>query len=242
MADDRLATTLSALADPTRRAILARLASRRGDGQRAGRALPGQPAGGLQAPEGAGARRAGHPRPGRPAPPVPAAGRSRWGTPPAGWSSTGGSGRTASTASPSTCGLRPRERRGRGAGAAGRGRRRQGIETEQEASEMTDPTAEHARASPSPGCSTHRASWCSGPGPTRRACARWFGLHDSTVPLASVVRPPPRRRLAGDDGGRPGRHRAIPWRGVYREVVPPSGWSSRLRGSTPTTGRAARRG
>ena len=53
MAHDRLSATLSALADPTRRAILARLADGRGDGGRAGGAVRDEPAGGVAAPEGA---------------------------------------------------------------------------------------------------------------------------------------------------------------------------------------------
>ena len=48
---------------PTRRAILGAPGRGRGDRQRAGRAVPDQRAGGLQAPQGARARRADHPRP-----------------------------------------------------------------------------------------------------------------------------------------------------------------------------------
>ena len=55
---DPLSMTLSALADPTRRAILARFRARRSDGERAGGALRHQPARGLAAPEGARDRRA----------------------------------------------------------------------------------------------------------------------------------------------------------------------------------------
>jgi uncharacterized protein YndB with AHSA1/START domain len=51
--------------------------------------------------------------------------------------------------------------------------------------------------------------------------AQWFGLHDSTVPLSSVamdLRPGGAWRatmVVGPD------RTEIPWRGVYREVVPP---------------------
>ena len=53
---DRFDTTFAALADPTRRAILARLAAGRGHRQRAGGAVQPHPAVDLQAPQGAGAR------------------------------------------------------------------------------------------------------------------------------------------------------------------------------------------
>ena len=55
---ERLDATFAALADPTRRAILARLAERRGIGCRTRRALRDEPAGDLQTPQGARARRA----------------------------------------------------------------------------------------------------------------------------------------------------------------------------------------
>ena len=56
--DDQLTITFGALADPTRRAILARLRAGRGDGERDRRAVPDHAAGRLQAPQGA---RAGRP-------------------------------------------------------------------------------------------------------------------------------------------------------------------------------------
>ena len=55
---DPLSTTFAALADPTRRAILARLADRRGIGQGPRRTVRHEPARDLEAPPGAGAGRA----------------------------------------------------------------------------------------------------------------------------------------------------------------------------------------
>ena len=52
-----LNATFAALADPTRRAILARLASGEAIGDGAGRAVRHEPARDLEAPQGAGARR-----------------------------------------------------------------------------------------------------------------------------------------------------------------------------------------
>ena len=72
IAADRLSTTLSALADPTRRAILARLALRRKRRRRARAAVRHDPARDLQASEGAGARRPDRARPRGAAPAVPA--------------------------------------------------------------------------------------------------------------------------------------------------------------------------
>ena len=57
MPTDPLSTTFAALADPTRRAILARLAAGRVLGHRTGRAVRHEHAGGLEAPAGARARR-----------------------------------------------------------------------------------------------------------------------------------------------------------------------------------------
>ena len=54
---DPLSTTFAALADPTRRAILARLAAGRGLGQGPGGTLRHEPARDLEAPAGAGAGR-----------------------------------------------------------------------------------------------------------------------------------------------------------------------------------------
>ena len=53
--EDRLSDTFAALANTTRRAILARLAAGRSDGERARRALRSDAAGDLQAHQGAGA-------------------------------------------------------------------------------------------------------------------------------------------------------------------------------------------
>ena len=57
MENNRLDATFLALADPTRRAILARLRGRRGVGDRARSAIRDEPAGHFEAPEGARARR-----------------------------------------------------------------------------------------------------------------------------------------------------------------------------------------
>ena len=67
-----LNVTFGALADPTRRAILAKLAQGRGLGAGARRAVRHDAAGDLQAPEGAGARRPDRARPRRAAPSLPA--------------------------------------------------------------------------------------------------------------------------------------------------------------------------
>ena len=72
MKSDPLSITFSALADPTRRAILARLARGRGDGQRAGGAVRDEPALGVPPSQGAragGAGRQGEVRPVAPLPP-----------------------------------------------------------------------------------------------------------------------------------------------------------------------------
>ena len=55
--DDELSLVFAALADPTRRAILERLALGDATVHRAGRAVRDDPAGDLQAPEGARAGR-----------------------------------------------------------------------------------------------------------------------------------------------------------------------------------------
>ena len=68
---DQLSRVFPALADPTRRDMVARLPSRRRDGGRAGRAVRREHAGGLQAPQGARGGRAGHAAAG-----TPSAGRS----------------------------------------------------------------------------------------------------------------------------------------------------------------------
>ena len=65
MKKDALSTTFSALADPTRRAILGRLTRGRGDGQRAGRAARDEPAVGVASSQGARASRASSSRGGR---------------------------------------------------------------------------------------------------------------------------------------------------------------------------------
>src|ERR1017187_9974581 len=70
MADDQLSMTFAALADPTRRAILARLAGG-GDGQRTGGPLRHQCPGNLEAPQSAQACGTHHPWPRRPVPAVP---------------------------------------------------------------------------------------------------------------------------------------------------------------------------
>ena len=69
MSEDRLSRVFAALADPTRRDIVARLAV--GDATVGELAAPYDviDPGGLQAPQGAGGRRAGQPQPRRPAPP-----------------------------------------------------------------------------------------------------------------------------------------------------------------------------
>ena len=71
VSEDRLSRVFAALADPTRRDIVARLAGRGRDGRRAGRAVRRLGPGGVQAPEGARGRRAGEPQPRRPAAAVP---------------------------------------------------------------------------------------------------------------------------------------------------------------------------
>ena len=63
MATDRLSATFSALADPTRRAILARLALGETSVSRARQAVRHQRPGDLQASQGAGERRPDHPQP-----------------------------------------------------------------------------------------------------------------------------------------------------------------------------------
>ena len=69
---DELSRTFAALADPTRRAIVARLAAGRGNRGGARGAVRPDPAGDLQAPQGAGAGRADLAEPGGPGPAVPA--------------------------------------------------------------------------------------------------------------------------------------------------------------------------
>ena len=59
---ETLSRVFSALADPTRRDMVARLIDRRRDGERTRRAVRGLAAGGLEAPEGARGRRARDPR------------------------------------------------------------------------------------------------------------------------------------------------------------------------------------
>ena len=60
---DHLTRTFSALADPTRRAILARLASGEASVTELAEPFDDEPSRHLQTPEGAGARRPDHPRP-----------------------------------------------------------------------------------------------------------------------------------------------------------------------------------
>ena len=93
---DQLTLTFGALADPTRRAILARLARWRGDRQRAGRAVSDLAAGRVEAPEGARARRADRARPQRAAAAVAAARRRRCARRPSSSTTTGSFGTRAS--------------------------------------------------------------------------------------------------------------------------------------------------
>ena len=71
---DRLSRVFAALGDPTRRDLVARLASEGCDGGRLGGAVRRVPPGGLQAPQGARGRRPGQPQPRRPATTGPSGG------------------------------------------------------------------------------------------------------------------------------------------------------------------------
>ena len=75
MSPDRLDATFAALADPTRRAILARLASGEASVTELARAVRDEPARDLEAPQGARARRADLARPRRTAAAASARGR-----------------------------------------------------------------------------------------------------------------------------------------------------------------------
>ena len=69
-----LDATFAALADPTRRAILARLAAGEATVTELAEPFDDEPAGHLQAPQGAGTRWSRQPGAGRPAPSVPIGG------------------------------------------------------------------------------------------------------------------------------------------------------------------------
>ena len=80
MAVDQLSSTFAALADPTRRAILARLAEGEATVNELARPVPDQRPGGLPAPEGAGAGGADHPQSHGAAAALAAAGRAAEGS------------------------------------------------------------------------------------------------------------------------------------------------------------------
>ena len=111
MPADSLSTTFAALADPTRRAILARLASGECSVTELAEPFDDEPAGGLEAPPGARAGRPDRARPGRPVAALPHRGGAHSRRSPTGPSATATSGKGGSIASTRTCRQASRRRR-----------------------------------------------------------------------------------------------------------------------------------